>query len=334
MPKQPSILNALPAYQGGKRRLSSLIFATLQDVVPRDAWTSLEVLDPFCGGGAVALAAKSLGFRIVASDLATRSAIVARALIANSTTRLSQHDLARLIHHLRACGTAIEIPDGLEGYTRTQARWLVGAFDFAATLSEPKRSLIQLVTIKQMLRMQPMSVTNATDARAAAADDFDRISPVRTRHYLRGRGLLTSAETWRVAQEVNAGVFGGRGAACQGDALDMIANTATDVVYLDPPYAGTSGYSTIYRAIDRLIGDDLTAARVPSLDDLLAVSQHIPTLVLSYGGPTVTLESLTEQVERYRKVRHALAIPYAHLRSLAREEKNRANREFIIVATR
>ena len=45
-----------------------------------------------CGGGAVALAAKAQGFEVYASDRARRGAIVAAALIANSSVRLREAD--------------------------------------------------------------------------------------------------------------------------------------------------------------------------------------------------------------------------------------------------
>ena len=56
--------------------------------------------------------------------------------------------------------------------------------------------------------------------------------------------------------------------------------------------------------------------------------------MLSYGGPTVTLDDLIETVGAYREVVRAVAIPYPHLRSIASKEKSDANREFIVVARR
>ncbi len=86
MPPGPSFFQALPAYFGGKRRLCPLIFALLGDVLRREAWREATFVDPFCGGGAVALYAKAQGFDVTASDLAERGAVMARALIANSST--------------------------------------------------------------------------------------------------------------------------------------------------------------------------------------------------------------------------------------------------------
>ena len=72
-----SLFRALPAYLGGKRRLCPIIFALLGEFLPRERWRASMFLDPFCGGGSVALFAKAQGFEVIASDAAERAAIVA-----------------------------------------------------------------------------------------------------------------------------------------------------------------------------------------------------------------------------------------------------------------
>ena len=86
------LFDALPAYLGGKRRLVPLILADLAAELPRAEWPRASFCDPMCGGGAVALAAKAQGFEVYASDRARRGAIVAAALIANSSVRLREGD--------------------------------------------------------------------------------------------------------------------------------------------------------------------------------------------------------------------------------------------------
>jgi len=77
---------ALPPYLGESVASRRLIFALLGEVVEPATWPGLVLVDPFCGGGSVALYAKLQGFDVVAGDLAERACIVARALIANSST--------------------------------------------------------------------------------------------------------------------------------------------------------------------------------------------------------------------------------------------------------
>ena len=327
----PSFFRALPPYLGGKRRLSPLAFATLEAIFPRSAWHGATLLDPLCGGGAVALHAKALGFRVVAGDVATRAAVVARALIANSSVRLQEVDVVRLCEPSAGRDLPADITPVL---TPLQAAWLGSAIRQAGTAGEPRRSLYLLVAITVALRWFPMSLPCATDARAAAEGDYDGISTRRLGHYLRARGGPTASLLRRVVQDVNQGVFGGTGVASQGDARALIAATDADVVYLDPPYPGTTRYDRAYAWLDRLLGDAPAAAPPPTLDELLAAARHIPLAVISFGGGGVQLTNLIDQVRRHRPVLSARAVPYPRLRAVAKESTNAQSQEFLVVAAR
>ena len=104
-------------------------------------------------------------------------------------------------------------------------------------------------------------------------------------------------------------MFGGAGRAERNDARAVLAATAADVAYLDPPYPGTTGYGRTYAAVDALLGDDQTSGSPPSLDQLLDAARQIPLVVLSYGGRGQTLDTVVPIVERHRPVLRALAVP-------------------------
>jgi hypothetical protein len=76
------------------------------------------------------------------------------------------------------------------------------------------------------------------------------------------------------------------------------------------------------------------SAKVPELEQLLLAARHVPIVMLSYGGPTKTLDHLTEIISRERAIKVALSIRYSHLRSIASEAHNAQNREYLIIATR
>ena len=332
MAHRTDLLRALPAYLGNKRILASLILALIREALPRDRWSEATFLDPFCGSGAVALCAKAQGLYVIASDLAERAVITACALIANSQVRLRREDVLGLLSGPANPYPRVAAALDPQLFTPAQASFLDRALAQATGRPEPIRSLLQLVLVKLILRLFPMSLPSASDAKHAAAGDYDRVSPRRLGHYLRAERSLTPEALWSVAQDVNAGVFGGRGEWRKGDALDVIASTQANVLYLDPPYAGTTAYAPSYQVLDALLGDDVSAARVPSLEELLAASAHIPLLVLSYGGPSASLDELVTTVERYRCVRKSVSIPYAHLRAIATEASNARSREYLIVA--
>lgn len=330
----PTFFRALPPYLGGKRRLAPLITALLAEVIPPGDWRGTRLLDPMCGGGALALYAKAHGFDVLASDIAQRGAVVARALIANSGLRLTERDVVQLLRaDPNAAPRAGQYTPNV--FTPAQAAALDGAIAFAQRASGARRSLLELLVIKLALRCQPMSTLAATDAAAAGRADFDQISPRRLGHYLRAEQLFTPENVWRIAQDINRGVFAGHGTATRGDALELISTNPCDVLYLDPPYAGTTGYQHEYAPLDVLLGDEeRLSGATPTIEALLDAAAEVPLLVLSYGGPTVTLESLVHRVTERRRVLRAVEIPYPRLRALSTKEQIDASREYIVVAER
>lgn len=330
-----SFFRALLPYLGGKRELAPLIFALIAEALPRAKWNESTLLDPMCGGGAASLYGKAQGFQVVASDLAERAVLTARALVANSNVRLDRADVADLFRPPEESYSRIASSYVPDVFTDAQADWLDRALAQARLRDEPVRSLLLLVVVKVALRVQPMSLLSGTDASAAASGDFDRVSPRRLGHYLRAGRSLTPEAVWRIACDVNRGVFGGSGAARQGEAGEIIANTEPDVLYLDPPYPGTSRYEREYAVLDELLQESTAAsASPPTLDQLLAAADHIPLVVVSFGGPQVAEAELVALVEQHRPVLRSVVVPYRHLGSLATEEKNRVNREYIVVAGR
>ena len=315
---------------GGKQRLTQWIFAELAAVLPSEDWRSLQFLDPMCGGGAVALFAKARGFDVIASDAALRGQAVAHALIANPAAELTQGDLVPLFVGTELTRIDPRAPDHL---APDAAAWFAHATRHADELREPNRGLMRLLVSKLFLSRFPMSQPAATDAGAAARGEFDGISSHRLGHYLRKDPRPDPSEAWRVATAINGGVFPGRGRALRGDAAPVIRQTTADVVYLDPPYAGTSRYEQAYAVLDRLLGD-APLPPPPGVEDLLAAAEHIPWLVLSYGGPHAELEKLTDQVSAHREVVTARAVPYPHMASVASEQHRRTNLEYLIIARR
>jgi adenine-specific DNA-methyltransferase len=329
----------LPAYLGGKRRLAPLIFGLLQEVVPTNRWPGLTFIDPFLGGGSVSLLAKRHGFRVACNDIALRSAAIGRALIENSTVRLSEGDIIALLRQpdepYPTVATERYYPSVLP---RAHAALLDRCLDNLRSFSEPRRSLAILLLVKWTLRIQPMSSLTGTDARAAFAGDLDRVSSRRLGHYLK-RDRLLGPTAWReLVCQVNAGVFPGEGRAYQQDALTFLRDTQGDVVYLDPPYPGTTSYEKEYAALDDLLEGTTRPVSGYSrsadlLNDLFAACRHIPVWLISLNNSALSLGELEGLVRRHRSSVRDLEVPYCHLESLASEKKNEGNREHIVLAT-
>src|SRR5207302_7410898 len=139
----------------------------------------------------LALAAKAQGYHVLASDVAERALIPARALVANPAVRLRREDLAALLRDVAREPDRLSASPLQAVLPRDDARFLMRAFTVTERRSEPVRSLLALTLLKATLRLFPLSLPSATDAPAAAAGDFDRVSPRRVGHYLRRGRVLT-----------------------------------------------------------------------------------------------------------------------------------------------
>lgn len=329
---------ALPAYVGGKRRLCPLLFGLLSSVVPERDWPSLRFVDPFLGGGSVSLYAKARGFDVVANDLALRSAAIGRALLANNRRRISASDIAQLLkpsvcgeHRAEECF----VPSV---FSRPHAQLIDRALANLLSFDEPLRSLATLLLIKWILRIQPMSMLRGTDARAAFEGDLDQVSPRRLRHYVDSRRLLSISAWLHLADEVNTGVFPGVGQVYQEDARTFLAHAAGDVVYLDPPYPGTTSYEHEYAVLDILLESERRPVSAFSrsqdvLPSLFDACEHIPIWLISMNNAVFSREELEAFVRLRRRHVRSIAVPYRHLGSIASKEKNHDNQEFIVLAT-
>jgi hypothetical protein len=333
--------DALPAYLGGKRKLAPLIFALLASRVPRSGWPNLTFVDPFLGGGSVSLLAKAYGFEVHCNDIAYRSALVGHALIVNSTVTLTDADVALLFREPEEDYPRLaEERFSPSVFSLEHARFLDRGLCWARSGAFPdaKRHLVELLLVRWALRCQPMSQLRGTDARAAAEGDFDRVSPRRVGHYVASLRLLQPRAVVAMARQINGAVFPGRGSVSQMDAVDFLRCTQGDVVYFDPPYPGTTTYEKEYRALDVLLeGRELACSRfsnhTEALEEILQAASHIPAWLISLNNAVLTLDQLLDLVRHHRPEVKAVEVPYRHLGSIASEEKNETNREYVILAT-
>jgi len=333
------LLEALPPYPGGKRRLLPAIFGLIKSVTPPPSWPTLAFADPFLGGGAVALMAKALGFgRVAANDLAARSVIVGRALLENSTATLTPLDVLQLFR-ASAAGCSRN-GDLLERLPAPLAEFLASAWAHVQSCPPPKDDLARLLLIRWVLSFFPMGLPSATDSWRVRDRDFDHISYRRLDHYLlREKQLVHPRYLLRLAAKINAAVFPGRASVTRSDALAFLPGIEADIAYLDPPYGGTQSYEGAFRSLDEFLGDEhpevssFSSTR-PPLDELLGACDHIPVLVLSMNNALLTEQELTAIVARHRRVERIISVRYRHYGPLASARKNKANREMLVLSTK
>jgi len=334
-----SMWSALPPYLGGKRRLCPLIFREIDRLVPRRRWPEITFLDAFLGGGSVSLYAKAQGFRVVATDIATRAITVGEAVIANSRVRLTREDVLRLLARPADPPGRVETQFVPSVFTKNVGRFMDAAFETADQTGDvAKAALLRLLAIRVALLAHPMSQVRAGTAHRASTGEWESITESCLYHYTEAFRLTTPARLWEIAQQLNAGVFQGEATIVQRSVLEALPEIEADVAYFDPPYPGVMSYEKEYRVIDQLLEgtarptSPFTAKDGASLlDGLFERATHIPVWILSLGNEVVTIEELEAKMVKLGRQTKAIAIKYQHLPAVSTAEKKRENREFVVV---
>src|SRR6185295_13356374 len=110
------------------------------------------------GGGSVSLYAKAQGFRVVSTDIATRSITIGRALIENSRVRLTREDVLRLAAPSEVPPGRIEQDYAPSTFTQEQARFLDRVLGTADETTDPaKAALYRLLAVRVALLAHPYS---------------------------------------------------------------------------------------------------------------------------------------------------------------------------------
>lgn len=331
---------ALPPYIGGKRRICPLIFREIDAVIPRRHWPGLRFLDAFMGGGSVSLYAKAQGFHVVSCDIAQRSLIIARSLVANSRIKLRFEDIAAVALDTKHEAGPIETAYVPKTFTREQARLLDRIMWEAARSKDAVRGdLLRMLSIRIMLMTHPMARPRSGTIDRLADGQYESITPSCIKQYVDGLRLTTSKRLWEIAQDINAGVFNGLGEACPGDSFQTLREEPADVVYMDPPYPGTQSYEGYYYVLDEVFeGKKKGKNRMSDVDgvemvhDLISIAQRFPVWILSMGNALIQGKDLEALASEGGRSATAIEIPYVHSANLRSEEAQADNREIVLVS--
>jgi len=315
------------------------IFGLVETVCPYADWSDIRFADGFLGAGSVSLAAKALGFaEVLANDIAQRSAMLGRALVANSTHRITHLNALRLFEQAPAGDTPLiaeHLPEPAATFAIDTFRHFHGG-----TFEDVDRDLIGTLLMGILLRCFPMGLPAASDATHVAAGDYDRLTGSRLAHYLRtAMRLTTPRSVMQAADLINMAITPGRATVSQADVFVWLPQIDAEVIYVDPPYGRTQAYETAFRLIDEFLRStplpsSSFSTATPPLDELLDACNHIPTLVMSMGNAVFNEHELTALVARHRHIERVLSIPYRHFGSVATATKNTANRELLVLATK
>jgi adenine-specific DNA-methyltransferase len=344
MAKQFKFFEALPPYYGGKRRLVK----TILGLIPGKPHL-LRLADGFAGGGSVSLMAKNMGFQVLTNDISERSYLIGQALIENNTTRINEHDINRLFMEFDGdYPKFIEENFSPKAILSKQAQFLDQAFaQLRATDEEsPKRYLLTLLLVKYIFSMREFGKFSTPNCFNIPMEDR-KIEYIKNSTYKSSiKAVLTpTLDALRVyAAQVNNGVMdnGQENKAYKMDIREFCKEAKADVLYLDPPYAGTQDYETNYHVLDQILAGQTFELKKSEfsrtdgnkfLGEVFEAARNIPTWILSAGNAGGALDDyadLIKMIEQFRKVR-GYRVKYKHIPAVSGENHQAKNEEFIIL---
>lgn len=290
--------SALPSFFGGKRRLASTLGREIDRFLPRRLWHGATLVDAFLGGGSVSLWSKAQGFSVLSCDLADRSRFIAEGLVCNCRTKLGWEQVllalsdqapgyaaARLAPDLLTPGVALAV----DALIRAAARYP------GAPAPQARPALLRLLAWKLIDYSRPFGqFGNKLFGRAVQERDFDRLGSLTVKKTACEALAPPALLARKGIDELNGGVFAGRAEFRQQDAFRLVAESRADVLYLDPPYTGSSSYEHEYRHLDSLLAGrelELPTSVFNAPDGLAALERLVAAarnryrlVVLSFGA--------------------------------------------------
>ena len=343
MAERGTIYDALPPYYGGKRKLTAAIFALAPGPEKAPVF-----FDGFLGGGSVALTAKARGYRVIANDLALRSAVVGKAVIENNRTLLQNADIAWLLWEAehRESDAFIRAHFCPDVFLSKHADFLDRAFAVVRGMPEgPKRALLTLLLVKYIFYLRPYSKFSSPNAFNIPMEER-LIDSIKDRTYKQAikaalKPIPEALQELMVA--VNRGVIDNarQNVVLQMDILDALGQVEADVAYFDPPYAGTLAYEQEYHVLDQILEHRLFKPETSRftirdgmtfLDEVFARAAHIPMWIISMGNAKGqnNLVDLVRLVERHRPAK-AYSLHYRHIPAVATKDHQANCREWLVV---
>ena len=329
------MFNSLLPYFGGKRKLCPVIFGLINDHYPRDKWADSTFVDAFLGSGAVSLYAKAQGLKVICNDIAERSYISGKALIENNQTMLTESDLYRLLMPSQENKHLIEKDCVPDVFTERHARCLDNAFPNAT------RYIDKYLLLKYIFHLRPYSKFSSPNAfnRPMSEERYDEIKNTYTRAI--SNNLTTPLRILEdEAEKINDGIFsnGYTNEVHKKDVFEFIDSVEGDILYLDPPYAGTLSYESEYGILDKILGDEKTKSTfsnddgIQMMNKLLKKADKYPLWVISYGNAFEKnqLDTLLNMVAQYRRC-DGKEFSYRHCEAMASEQHKEKCREWVVL---
>lgn len=235
-------------YIGNKEKLVNWIVS----LIPSDA---TSFFDAFAGGSSVAYAAKKKGLAVFANDILKINYYIAKALIENRDIRLSENDLEHIFQGEPFKGFMFENFSNVFYFPEECSELDNIHKNICALDDENKQAMAWTLMRRAMVRKMPYSrfTINWEKIKQLRDEEYSYRIYKRRRHYHNQSFEFHFRDN---LEDYNNAIFdnGKENKAYNLDIYDAINCVDADVIYLDPPYAGTmNDYFGFYGLLDAYI---------------------------------------------------------------------------------
>ncbi len=294
----------------------------IANYIPADTKVAL---DAFGGSQSIAYLLKQLGIRTLTNDFLEFNNEIGKALIENSSIKLSKEDISILFSENRDPKefNLIEKVYSDLFFTREEAAF-VDSFRSNADMLDCKykKALALAIMCRSMTRKVTMGHFAHTQALVYAAN------PARIK---RNRSLIRPLKEifMELLPEYNAAVFNNNeeNKSYNENILDLLPKLkGVDLVYFDPPYCNShADYQSFYHLLETFVvywkdkkfvngikryepkrysGFDKNSEAVENLSLMFEKAQQIPTWLVSYNDRSYPdIDTMVRLIEPYRNVR-------------------------------
>lgn len=322
-------------YIGNKEKIVSWI----SSLIPSDATSFLDV---FCGGCSVGYMAKEKGLTVYANDILKINYYIAQALIENNEKIIDTKDIIRIFKGKPMEGFMYDNFSNQYYYPDECKELDMIRENIIKIKDKYKRALAFTLMRRAMIRKMPYSRFTIKWEKVLELRD-EELSYAkygRRRHYHNQSFQFHFEDNLK---EYNNAVFdnGKRNKAYNLDVYKAIEKIDADVIYLDPPYAGTmNDYFGFYGLLDTYIEGskvepfdnnfmDKTII-VEQFDSLFSKLRKYKYWMLSYNSRSKpSKEELFGLLSKYSNKVEVYEMPYAY--RVTGKEKKQKDVEYLFI---
>lgn len=323
-------------YIGNKEKIVEWISSLL----PSDAKSFFDV---FAGGCSVAYMAKGKGLQVFANDILNINYQIAKALIENNNETLDEDDL-KLIFEGDPFKGFMTINYADQFYFEEECMQLdLYRSNIEKLSTKYKKALALTLMRRAMIRKMPYSrfTIKWEKVKQLRDEEFSYQHYKRRRHYHNQSFRFHFEDNLK---EYNESVFdnGQNNKAYNVDVFEAINTIKADIIYMDPPYAGTmNDYFGFYGLLDSYITSTVSKPFDNNFIDKTTIMDQFDKLfsnlgnykywILSYNSRSKpSKEELLALLQKYSNDVVVKEMPYAY-RVTGKEKKNK-DIEYLFIA--